>query len=292
MGGANPPVDAKGNSIVRFIANNRLLVAGLVVMFLLLLFSLGGGVVVTRDQADVGAGRPSKPPTADHLLGTDQQGRDVLADLMFGTPASLKIGLIAGVLGVSFGALLGLVAGYFGGAVDAVIRLVTDVFLTIPSLLILVVVASLIHVVSVEEMGLLIAALAWMWPTRTVRAQVLTIRERVYVQVARLSGMSDGKIIVFELLPNLLPYLAASLVGTISGAILVAIGLSTLGLGPQNEPSLGLTIYWAIYYGALIRQLWWWFLPPILIIVFVFLGLFMLTAGLDRIANPRLRTTV
>jgi peptide/nickel transport system permease protein len=284
--------ETKGNGIVRFIRSNRMLVSGLVVMFLLLLFSLGGGVVVTRDQADVGAGRPSKPPTADHLLGTDQQGRDVLADLMFGTPASLKIGLIAGVLGVSFGALLGLIAGYFGGTVDAIIRLVTDVFLTIPSLLILVVIASLIHVVSIEAMGLLIAGLAWMWPTRTVRAQVLSIRERMYVQVARLGGMSDAKIIVYELLPNLLPYLAASLVGTISGAILVAIGLSTLGLGPQNEPSLGLTIYWAIYYGALIRQLWWWFLPPILIIVFVFLGLFMITAGLDRIANPRLRTTV
>jgi peptide/nickel transport system permease protein len=283
--------DKNGNGVVRFIRNNRMLTSGFVVMFLLLLFSLGGGVVVTRDQADVGAGHPSRPPSADHLLGTDQQGRDVLADLMFGTPASLKIGLIAGVLGVSFGALLGLTAGYFGGAVDAIIRLVTDVFLTIPTLLILVVVASLIHVVSIEAMGVLIAALAWMWPTRTVRAQVLSIRERMYVQVARLGGMSDAKIIVVELLPNLLPYLAASLVGTISGAILVAIGLSTLGLGPQNEPSLGLTIYWAIYYGALIRQLWWWFLPPILIIVFVFLGLFMITAGLDRIANPRLRTT-
>jgi peptide/nickel transport system permease protein len=278
--------------MLRFIGNNRLLFAGLMIMLLLLLFSLGGGTVVTREQADVGAGRPSKPPTAEHLLGTDQQGRDVLADLMFGTPASLKIGLIAGVLGVAFGAMLGLIAGYFGGGVDSVIRLVTDVFLTIPTLLVLVVLASLIRVVSIEEMGLLIAALAWMWPTRAVRAQVLTIRERMYVQVARMSGTSNLKIIVFELLPNLLPYLAASLVGTISGAILVAIGLSTLGLGPQNEPSLGLTIYWAIYYGALIRELWWWFLPPILIIVFLFLGLFMITAGLDRIANPRLRTTV
>jgi peptide/nickel transport system permease protein len=130
-----------------------------------------------------------------------------------------------------------------------------------------------------------------MWPARTVRAQVLTIRERMYVHVAKLSGTSDLKIILTELLPNLLPYLAASLVGTVAGAILVAVGLSTLGLGPQNEPSLGLTIYWAIYYGALLRQLWWWFLPPILVIVLVFMGLFMVAAGLDKIANPRLRST-
>jgi peptide/nickel transport system permease protein len=114
----------------------------------------------------------------------------------------------------------------------------------------------------------------------------------MYVQVARFSGTSHWRIIVFELLPNLLPYIAASLVGTISGAILVSIGLSTLGLGPQNEPSLGLTIYWAIYYGALIRQLWWWFMPPIFIIVLLFMGLFLISSGLDRIANPRLRTTI
>jgi len=90
----------------------------------------------------------------------------------------------------------------------------------------------------------------------------------------------------------LIPFVAASLVGTIAAAILASIGLSALGLGPQNDPSLGLTIYWAIFYGALIRQLWWWFVPPIVITVLLFTGLFMLTAGLDRIANPRLRTTI
>ena len=278
-------------SVARSIDRNRLLVAGMILVLFVSLFGVVGGLFVTREQADVGAGRPSKPPTAEHLLGTDQQGRDVLADLILGTPATLKIGLIAGILGVTAGALLGLIAGYFGGIGDAIIRLLTDVFLTIPSLMVLIIVASLVNVVSVEGMGLLIAALAWMFPARTVRAQVLTIRERMFVQVAKLSGTSDLKIIVLELLPNLLPYLAASLVGAVSSAILASVGLSTLGLGPQNEPSLGLTIYWSIYYGALIRQLWWWFLPPIIVIVLLFVGLFMLTSGLDRIANPRLRMT-
>jgi peptide/nickel transport system permease protein len=131
-----------------------------------------------------------------------------------------------------------------------------------------------------------------MWPARTVRAQVLTMRERGYIQVARLNGMGSFGILFRELMPNLMPFLAASLVGTIAAAILASIGLSALGLGPQNEPSLGLTIYWAIFYGALIRQLWWWFLPPILVTIVLFIGLFMITAGLDRIANPRLRTSV
>jgi len=272
------------------VVNNKTLVAGIIVLALVLLFGVAGSWFVTRAQADVGAGRPSRPPDFQHLLGTDQQGRDVLANLIFGTPATLKIGVIAGIIGVSLGTLLGLYAGYAGGAGDAVIRLLIDVFLTIPNLMVLIVIASMLSGMSVEQMGIIIAAWAWMWPARTVRSQVLTIRERAYVQVSRLNGMSSLAIIIRELMPNLLPFVAASLVGTIAAAILASIGLSALGLGPQNEPSLGLTIYWAIFYGALIRQLWWWFIPPIIVTVVLFVGLFMTTAGLDKIANTRLRS--
>ena len=281
----------KARVFLHAINNNKTLVAGILVLLLVLLFGVAGSSFVTRAQADVGAGRPARPPDFQHLLGTDQQGRDVLANLIFGTPATLKIGVIAGIIGVSVGTLLGLYAGYVGGAGDAAIRLLIDVFLTIPNLMVLIVIASMLSGVSVEQMGIIIAAWAWMWPARTVRSQVLTIRERAYVQVSRLNGMSPLAIIIRELMPNLLPFVAASLVGTIAAAILASIGLSALGLGPQNEPSLGLTIYWAIFYGALIRQLWWWFMPPIVVTIVLFMGLFMTTAGLDKIANPRLRST-
>jgi peptide/nickel transport system permease protein len=277
--------------VARAIVTNKMLVAGMLVLLLVLLFGVVGSSFVTRAQADVGAGRPARPPDLQHLLGTDQQGRDVLANLIFGTPATLKIGVIAGIIGVSVGTLLGLYAGYVGGAGDAAIRLLIDVFLTIPNLMVLIVIASMLSGVSVEQMGIIIAAWAWMWPARTVRSQVLTIRERAYVQVSRLNGMSSLAIVIRELLPNLLPFIAASLVGTIAAAILASIGLSALGLGPQNEPSLGLTIYWAIFYGALIRQLWWWFVPPIVVTIVLFIGLFMTTSGLDKIANPRLRSS-
>jgi peptide/nickel transport system permease protein len=271
---------------------NRMLAAGIVLVACVLLFGIVGSMFVPRARAEVGAGRPSRPPSLEFLLGTDQQGRDVLANVILGTPATLKIGLIAGVIGVTVGTLIGVLAGYAGGTTDSLIRLVIDVLLTVPNLMVLVVITSMLSGVSIEGMGVIIAALAWMWPARTVRAQVLTIRERMYVQVARLSGMSPLGIVVRELLPNLVPFVAASFVGTIAAAILASIGLSALGLGPQNEASLGLTIYWAIFYGALIRQLWWWFVPPIVITILLFIGLFMTTAGLDRIANPRLRTSV
>lgn len=278
--------------VLHAINTNRMLVVGGSLLLLVFLFGVAGSSLVSRAQGDVGAGRPSRPPDFEHLLGTDQQGRDVLANVILGTPATLKIGMIAGVIGVSIGTLLGLIAGYTGGPVDAVIRLFSDVFLTIPNLMVLVVIASMLSGVTVELMGVIIAALAWMSPARTVRAQVLTIRERAFVHVARMSGMSPLNIILRELMPNLVPLIAASFVGSVAGAILASIGLSALGLGPQNEASLGLTIYWAIFYGALIRQLWWWFVPPIIVTIVLFIGLFMTTSGLDRIANPRLKTSV
>ena len=280
----------KRDGFFTVLGRNRLLVAGAILVLLISLFGLVGRLFVPEDMSEVGAGRPAKPPSAEHLLGTDQQGRDVFADLIYGTPTSLEIGVIAGVIGVTVGALMGLVAGYAGGIVDEVIRVIVDILLTIPSLMILIIVAAMLGAVTVEAMALIIAALAWMWPARAVRAQVLTIRERMYVQVAKFNGASDLRIIVGELLPNLLPYLAANLVGAISGAILASVGLSTLGLGPMTRPSLGLTFYWAITYGALLRQMWWWFLPPIVIIVILFLGLFLMSQGLDQIANPRLQS--
>jgi len=115
------------------------------------------------------------------------------------------------------------------------------------------------------------------------------MRERAYVHVARLNGMGGLEIIVKEMMPNLMPYIAASFVGAVAAAILASIGLEALGLGPMESPTLGMTIYWVIYYAALLHGMWWWWGPPIAIIVILFTGLFMLTAGLDEVANPRLR---
>jgi peptide/nickel transport system permease protein len=168
--------------------------------------------------------------------------------------------------------------------------MVVDTFLTIPALLVLIMIAASIRgFISVTIMGLIIASLAWMYPTRTIRSQVLTLRQRGYVQIARLSGMNTPEIIIRELLPNMLPYVAAAFVGAVSSAVLASIGLEVLGLGPQNDPTLGMTIYWAINFNALLRGMWWWWVPPILVVVVLFVGLFLLSAGLDEIANPRKR---
>jgi peptide/nickel transport system permease protein len=256
----------------------------------LLLIGVLGPVFVDVSRADPLSAIPDLAPGPDSPLGSDDQGRDLLAVLVRGVPLTLRIGFLAGGVGLGIGIVLGMLAGYRGGVFDAVIRMAVDTLLTVPALLILVTVASSIKgFISVDLMALIIASLAWRHPTRNVRAQVLTLRERGFVQLARLSGMGTPKIIVYELLPNMLPYLAASFVSAVAYAILSSIGLEALGLGPQNDPTIGMTIYWAIHFNALLRGLWWWLLPPILVVVALFIGLFLLTAGLDELANPRLR---
>lgn len=276
--------------ITRYNRRNPQLTIGLSMLVLLALFWLIGPLWIDVDKARPLSAIPDLGPSAEFPLGTDSAGRQLLPVLLLGTLYTFEIGLIAGILGLLVGTCLGFIAGYFGGPLDTVIRGAADIGLAIPALAVLVVIASIINqVLSPQIMALIIAALAWMFPTRTIRSQVLTMRERPYVEIARLSGLSDLQIIFKELMPNLLPYLAASFVGAVAAAILAAIGLEALGLGPQNEPTLGMTIFWSTYYGALLRGLWWWWGPPIAAIVWVFVSLFLISAGLDEIANPRLR---
>jgi peptide/nickel transport system permease protein len=271
---------------------NGTLLTGLVLLLVILALWLYGFLTVDLAKAAPLSAGPDMPPSAEYPLGTDSAGRQMLPVMVAGTPTTLQIGLIAGALGLLVGTVLGFSAGYFGGAVDAIIRTLADVALTVPALAVLVVIASVItKTLSPEILALIIASLAWMWPTRTIRSQVLSMRERAYVEVARLSGLNDFEIIFKELVPNLLPYLAASFVGAVGAAVLAAIGLEALGLGPQSEPTLGMTIYWARYYNALPRGMWWWWAPPVVVITLLFVALFMVSAGLDAIANPRARRT-
>lgn len=275
------------------IRRHPLLILGLIMMAALILFGPIAAQMVDANGAKVGSAIPEQPPSAEYPLGTDAVGRQLLPVIVVGTPLTLRIGLVAGAIGLGLGIVFGFLAGYFGGWVDTLIKGAADVLLTVPGLLFLVVIATTIKgAVSVNMMAFVVASLAWMWPTRTIRAQVLTLRERQFVMVARLSGMNGLEIIWRELIPNLLPYLAASFVSAVGSAILATIGLEALGLGPQNEPTLGMTIYWALYYTSILRGLWWWWGPPIAIIILTFMGLFLISLGLDQIANPKLRRAV
>ncbi|HSX81393.1 MAG TPA: ABC transporter permease [Candidatus Saccharimonadia bacterium] len=274
----------------RYMRRNVSLVVGLLLLLTLALFVGLGHMAVDTSKSRALSAPVLRPPSLQYPFGTDRQGRDLLATMVAGTPLTLRIGFMAGFLGVGMGTILGFVSAYYRGKIDTLIRSIVDIGLTVPGLLVLIIIAiSLKKSLTVNQMALVVASLAWLNPTRTIRAQVLSLRERGYVEVARLSGMSGPEIIVKELIPNLLPYLAATLVNAVSSAILASIGLEVLGLGPVDAPTLGMTLYWVNYNAALINGWWWWWLAPLVIILIVFLGLFFLTVGLDEIANPRLR---
>jgi peptide/nickel transport system permease protein len=279
--------------MLSYLRRNTSLLVGIVLLGILVVFMVAGAFIVDTSNAQALSVPALQSPSWDYPFGTDRQGRDLLAVMVAGTPLTLWIGFVAGVIGVSLGAVLAFTAAYYGGVVDTLIRSIADVGLTIPSLLVLIIIAvSLKGSLTVNQMAIVVASLAWLNPTRTIRSQVLTLRERGYVEIARLNGMSGPEIIVRELMPNLLPYLAATLVASVSAAILASVGLEVLGLGPVESPTLGMTLYWVFFNAAIINGWWWWWTAPLVVIVMVFLGLFFLTVGLDEIANPRLRRAV
>lgn len=270
------------------LADNRALFAGVLVLSIISLVAIVAPFFADAGLARVGATVPRQPPSPEHWLGTDGQGRDMLTAMLFALPQTLKIGVTAGLISLSVGVALGLIAGFLGGWIDNVIRIGSDVMMTIPGIAILVLIAANVRVMTVELMALIVATLSWMIATRTIRAQTLSLRERGYIEVARLNGTKGLKLIFVEVLPNLLPFIAASFVITVSQAMLATIGLEALGLGPQNDLTLGMTIYWAQFYGAIIRGMWWWWLPPILAISLIFIGLMMTSIGMDALVNKRI----
>ena len=274
----------------RFFRYNMKITVGLFLVLIIVAFGYLGPFFVDLERAEVGSFiPPGQPPSAENWLGTDAQGRDMLAWLIEATPQSLRVGVLAGALGVFIGASVGFIAGYYGGWIDTILRTVTDISMAVPGLLVLIVLASMVDVLTLEAMALVIAAFAWMGAARVIRAQVLSLRERQYVEIARMSGEKGIYIVFFELMPNLMPFLLAAFVGSLIGAILAAVGLEFLGLGATHISTLGNILYWQNFYNAVIRGMWWWWGSPIVIFIILFAGLFIASIGLDEWANPRLK---
>lgn len=280
---------------LKYIRRNPTFGAGLALLLVLLLFSTVAGFFVPREGAYPLAVMPKQPPSAEFRFGTDSVGRDLLPTLIYGTRMTLSIGMIAGVIGLGVGTVLGFMTGYFGGLFDTIVKFLVDVLMTIPQFLLLIMIASSVpdpDKMTVWQMGLVLSIVAWVQPTRAIRAQVMSMRERSFVMMAKLSGMSGMEIIIKELMPNLMPYLAISLAGAVNGGVLGSLGLQTLGIGNLREPSLGMTIYWLRYYNAFLQGYWWWIIEPVVVIAAIFIAFLLLSIGLDEFANPRTRRTV
>jgi peptide/nickel transport system permease protein len=226
-------------------------------------------------------------------LGTNSFGRDVLTELVTATRVSLQIGFVAGIIATLIGLTLGLLSGYIGGLVDDVIMFVTNLFTVIPTFVLLILIS---YSIGQEKRGAVTVAVvigftSWIWTTRAVRAQVVSLRNRDHVNLSKLSGHSIAYIIVADILPYIASYVVMAFILQISTAILAEAGLSILGLGPRTSevPTLGLMMNWAMIYQAHILGKWWAYFPVLVTIALITFSMNLMNTGLDQVFNPALR---
>lgn len=226
-------------------------------------------------------------------LGTDNFGRDMLKELVSAAGTSLLIGLLAGCIATLLGLMLGLLSGYVGGAVDDIIMFVTNLFTVIPSFVLLILVS---YSIGQENRGTAVVALvigltSWTWTARSVRSQVISLRNRDHVNLSKLSGHGLARILLRDILPYIASYVVMAFILQISSAILSEAQLSLLGLGPKTTevPTLGLMMNWAMLYSAHLNSYWWAYFPVIGVIALISFSLNLMNTGLDQVFNPALR---
>jgi ABC-type dipeptide/oligopeptide/nickel transport system permease subunit len=293
MGQAAPDVaaeDTQGSAASRFRTGLRSgkLVAGLIILGIFVVVAFVGPLLVTKDPSALSSAT-LQPPSSAHWLGTTQTGQDVWAQLVISTRISMLVGFVAAAIATALSVIIGLIAGYVGGVVDEVLSVLSNVFLVIPALPLVIVLAGYLPNKGSLSVAVVISLTGWAWGARVIRAQTLSIRKRDYVEAARASGESFLRILLWEILPNEGTIIAASFLGTVVFAILTQASIAFLGLSDVSSWSWGTMLYWAQSNNALLLGAWWWFVPPGLAIGLVGTALALMNFGIDELVNPRLR---
>jgi peptide/nickel transport system permease protein len=281
-------------AVGRAIRRSRRLSAGLVLLAVLILIAVLSPLIVSaigrgEDPTALAAYEKWLVPSGAHPFGTDQFGRDVLALVVGGTAVSLQIGAIAGLISTVAGVVVAFVGGYKGGWIDTVLSTFTGILLVIPTFPLLIALSAYARDVSLFQVGVMISIFSWPFAAKTIRSQVLSLRTRPYVDLARVTKARDLEIISTELLPNLLPFIALGFASSALGAIFGLVGLEVIGLGPGGVVDLGQIIFTAISTGALTLGAWPMFVVPIALLTLLFAALNLINIGLDEVYNPRLR---
>jgi peptide/nickel transport system permease protein len=277
-------------SSARLFAKNKMGVAGLIILTVFIVLATFADVLVPEARLSVAdaPGVPLEPPSSRFWLGTDELGRSVLDLVIQGSQVSLLVGFLATAISMLIGALVGIAAGYFGGWIGALLMRITDWFLVIPFLPLAIVLAAILGR-SLFVIALVIALVTWPGTARVVRAQVLSLKERPYVERARALGANHRQIIARHILPNVFPLIFANTILVVAVAILTETTLSFLGLGDPFSVSWGSILESAFAEGAISLGAWWYLVPPGLCIVLVVLGFTMCGYAFDEILDPRLR---
>ncbi|MET1128593.1 MAG: ABC transporter permease [Thermoproteota archaeon] len=271
----------------RAYSRTRLGLAGLGILLFYVFMAVSAPWLAPYDPKEK-VGEPFEPPSFEHPLGTDEMGRDILSQVIYGTRVSLLVGVLASMLAAAIGSSVGIVSGYFGGVVDDLLMRITDLFLVIPGLP-FIIVLSVILGPSIWNIILVIAVISWPSVARLVRSETLSLKQRLFVQASRIAGASDLYIIFHHIFPNVLPIVAASMVLTVTSAIILEAGLSFLGLGDPTKISWGTMLYFADRYGALLSTNPFYVIAPGLALVGIGLAFVFVSYALDEVVNPRLR---
>ena len=245
----------------------------------------------SRDPLEVGFGGRWEVPNSTHWFGTDQLGRDIFVMTLTGLAVSLRVAAVAGLISTVIGVAVAFIAGYKGGTADGILSTTTDMFLVVPSLPLLLTLSAYVRNLNLWHISAMLAAFSWPFAARTLRAQVLSLRGRPYVELAKVTTLNDFEIIFQELVPNLLPYIGVGFASASLGAIFALVGLEVIGLGPSSVVDLGLMINFAISQGALSLGAWPIFVAPVVTLSLLFIGVNLINIGLEEVYNPRLRGT-
>lgn len=251
---------------------------------LLLLLTLGSEI----DPMAAGSFAIFLDPGAEHLLGTDRFGRDVLGLVLIALPVSLTVAFLAGAISTAIGVLIGFFSGFKGGRTDGVLRTITDMFIVIPTLPLIIILAANTRNLGSVKLALVLAMFSWPVAARVIRSQVLSLRERPYIELSRLTNLSDREIIVGDILPNMAPYVAIGFAQASVGSAFALVGLTVLGIGPSSQMDLGRIISEALGYGVISMGKEWIFIAPVALLILLFLGLALISQGMEEFFNPRL----
>jgi peptide/nickel transport system permease protein len=271
-----------------FARRNRKLLVGLAVVLVFLAVAVVGPLLTDHGPNEY-VGPPAQRPSARWWFGTTMFGQDVFAQFAHGLRATFLVGLLGGGLAAAIGMLVGFTAGYRGGAVDEALNMVTNVVLVIPTLAVLLIIATYLRVRGVVPEAVFIGLFSWPWVARAIRAQTFSLRARDFVDLARLSGAGGSRVVVTEIAPNMSSYLFMTFILLFGGSVLMAATLDFIGLGPTEGISLGLMMNNAVLWSALPLGMWWWFVPPGLGITMIVGSLYIMNVGLDEVFNPKLR---
>lgn len=266
----------------------KFLIGAIVTLLILALVSIYPHIN-THDPLEMEA-LAFQPPGGGLLLGSDNFGRDLFLELVYGIRTSLIVGLVAGVIATTIGLLLGLLSGYIGGIVDNILTAVTNMFIVIPSFIILILISVSINSRSSMIVALIIGLTSWPWTARAVRAQTTSLRNRDHVNIAKISGHSTPRIIISEILPYIASYVVMAFILQVASGILAEASISMLGLGPYNTISLGIIMNWALVFEAPVSGAWWAFIPAAFAIAIITFSLYLMNTGMDEIFNPKIRS--